>query len=236
MESFGINTRNIRWSSVLNMHHLSPAVKTHLARLHTAVAVSTLTFATMVYTTLTYMPWLSSISQAVTFITALMIVFSGNRKDLPTFGRVALLFTLAGSMGCSLAPYIGLLFDAGMGDVVVAAAAGSLSVFVALSFAAMVAPSRQFLLMGGALMSGLFYLSLMSLFNMFFRSSLLLSVDMYLGLLLFFGYVLFDTQLAIADAEMGDRDYVRHAVDLFLDLVNIFVRILAILLKEKKQK
>lgn len=49
------------------------------------------------------------------------------------------------------------------------------------------------------------------------------------GLLVFMGYVLFDTQMIIERANRGDYNYVKHALDLFVDFVAIFVRLLVIM-------
>ncbi|NWV18228.1 BI1 inhibitor, partial [Origma solitaria] len=53
--------------------------------------------------------------------------------------------------------------------------------------------------------------------------------NLYLALMIMCGFVLFDTQLIIEKAEGGDKDYIWHCVDLFLDFVNIFRELLMIL-------
>lgn len=62
------------------------------------------------------------------------------------------------------------------------------------------------------------------------------AVHRYLGLLVFAGYVLFDTQLVVERASAGDMDQVQHALDLFVDFMAIAVRVLVILLKNQERK
>ncbi|TKS76574.1 putative Bax inhibitor 1 [Collichthys lucidus] len=88
----------------------------------------------------------------------------------------------------------------------------------------------------GTLMSGLSLLFLMSIMNMFFGSMMLFKAHMYLGLLIMCGFVLFDTQLIIEKAENGDKDYVWHCVDLFLDFITIFRKLMVILAMNDKDK
>jgi FtsH-binding integral membrane protein len=66
--------------------------------------------------------------------------------------------------------------------------------------------------------------------------SMAFGFELYLGLLVFSGYVLFDTQLIVERAAAGDMDHVRHALDLFVDAVAILVRVLVILLKNQEKR
>ncbi|KAF1576704.1 Bax inhibitor 1, partial [Eudyptes moseleyi] len=81
----------------------------------------------------------------------------------------------------------------------------------------------------GFLLSGLTLMLLSSVVNAFMRSTWLFTANLYLGLMIMCGFVLFDTQLIIEKAESGDKDYIWHCVDLFLDFVNIFRELLMIL-------
>ncbi|CAB1353881.1 unnamed protein product [Coregonus sp. 'balchen'] len=84
------------------------------------------------------------------------------------------------------------------------------------------------------LMSGLSILLLVSFLNMFLGSVMLFTAHVYLGLAIMCGFVLFDTQLIIEKAEMGDKDYIWHSVDLFLDFVTIFRKLMVILAMNEK--
>lgn len=53
--------------------------------------------------------------------------------------------------------------------------------------------------------------------------------QLYFGLLIFLGYMVFDTQEIIERAHYGDLDYVKHALTLFTDFVAVLVRILIIM-------
>ncbi|NXP77112.1 BI1 inhibitor, partial [Ramphastos sulfuratus] len=81
----------------------------------------------------------------------------------------------------------------------------------------------------GVLLSGLTLMILSSVVNAFVRSTWLFTANLYVALMIMCGFVLFDTQLIIEKAESGDKDYIWHCVDLFLDFVDIFRELLMIL-------
>lgn len=79
--------------------------------------------------------------------------------------------------------------------------------------------------------SGLSVLFWLSLANLFFRSMAIANLQLYLGLMVMSGFILYDTQLIVEKAKMGNLDYLSHAIELFIDFVGVFVRLLIILTK-----
>ncbi len=65
----------------------------------------------------------------------------------------------------------------------------------------------------------------MAVANLFFYSSGLMTMQLYLGLAIFSLYVVFDTQVLIARAEAGDKDYLSDSLNLYIDLIALFVRV-----------
>ncbi|NXR11802.1 BI1 inhibitor, partial [Semnornis frantzii] len=106
---------------------------------------------------------------------------------------------------------------------------GTATIFACFSLSALYARRRSFLYLGGVLLSGLTLMILSSVVNAFVRSTWLFTANLYVALMIMCGFVLFDTQLIIEKAESGDKDYIWHCVDLFLDFVDIFRELLMIL-------
>ena len=85
-------------------------------------------------------------------------------------------------------------------------------------------------------MSAMSLLFLSSLGNLFFGSICLFQANLYMGLVVMCGFVLFDTQLIIEKAENSDKDYIWHCLDLFLDFVTLFRKLMMILALNEKDK
>ncbi|XP_003706375.2 growth hormone-inducible transmembrane protein [Megachile rotundata] len=140
-----------------------------------------------------------------------------------------------GTIGAILAP----LYLLG-GPLVLRAAWYTAGVVGGLSAVAVCAPSEKFLNMGGPLAIGLGVVFASSVGSMFLPpttalGSGLYSVSLYGGLLLFSMFLLYDTQRIIKRAEThpvygAPRPYdpVNNAMSVYMDVLNIFVRILTI--------
>ncbi|XP_055614405.1 growth hormone-inducible transmembrane protein-like [Uranotaenia lowii] len=126
------------------------------------------------------------------------------------------------------------------GPILVRAAWYTAGVVGGLSTVAACAPSDKFLYMGGPLAIGLGVVFASSLGSMFLPPTTALgaglaSMSLYGGLLLFSGFLLYDTQKIVKRAELYPLyaprpfDPVNSAMSIYMDTMNIFIRIATIL-------
>ena len=104
-------------------------------------------------------------------------------------------------------------------------------IFVSFSISALLAKRRTYLYLGGTLFTCLWIMLIFSIFP----SKISYDIRLYGGLVLFSLYVLYDTQMLIEKADMGSDDFISHALELFLDFMSIFIRVLIIILKNSKK-
>jgi len=213
------------------------------------VSPSTLAFLSQVYTLLTFGVAVAAFGAAshVMFniggllttlgaLGALMYTMGADKSPANAGNRKAGFCAFTFFKGASIGPLVAAVL-AQDPSLVLLAAVGTVAVFAAFTAVALYAPrGRNTLLLGGILGSGLSALLVLSLANLFIGSSTLLTAQLWAGLVLFSGFVAFDTQLIIMRAESGFRDEISAAIDLFIDVVAIFVRLLIILSKNSKNK
>ncbi|XP_035788551.1 bax inhibitor 1-like [Anopheles albimanus] len=118
--------------------------------------------------------------------------------------------------------------------IVVTALVGTVTIFSCLTAAAFLAKRGSYLYLGGMLMSALSMMALMNLGNLFFRSYFVHDINLYLGLLVMSGFILFDTQMIMEKHHMGSNDFIGHSLDLFYDVINVFRRLLMILAQKEE--
>uniref|UniRef100_A0A8D8XMY6 Growth hormone-inducible transmembrane protein n=1 Tax=Cacopsylla melanoneura TaxID=428564 RepID=A0A8D8XMY6_9HEMI len=123
------------------------------------------------------------------------------------------------------------------GPVLVRAAWYTAGIVGGLSTVAACAPSDKFLTMGGPLAIGLGVVFASSIGSAFLPATTALgaglaSVSLYGGLLLFSGFLLYDTQKIIARAERTPQyqvyDPVNASLHIYMDTINIFIRLVTI--------
>lgn len=169
--------------------------------------------------------FLSAIGALVCFI-LLMMTPDDNGKGLKL--RVGYLLGFTSLTGVGMGPLLEhvILVDP---NIIVTALVATSVVFICFSICAMLSERGQWLYLGGTLMSLLTTLMVLSIANLFFGAKWIYQTQLYLGLLAMCGFVLFDTQLIIEKRRMGNKDFVAHSLDLFIDFIGIFRRLLIIL-------
>lgn len=227
---------SLNLNKIFTLNNYSNDVKKHLINVYLSLLACLISTAFGVYATLYFHLQLGS---TLTFLASLGMMFwiqMDTKKDDLT-RRVAMLCGFGFLQGLSIAPLISLAIFIDPA-IVMTAIIGTVTIFACFSAAAMTAQRRSWLFLGGFLSSATSLLLLLGLANYFFHSVNIYGIQLYGGLLLFSGYVIFDTQLILEKAENGSRDAVGHALHLFLDFIAILVRILIILIKntEKKDK
>jgi len=109
-------------------------------------------------------------------------------------------------------------------------------VFACFSGAALFAPDGSYLYLGGTLLSGLSTLFWLGFLNLFFQSTLIFQIYLWGGILLFCGFIMWDTQMIIEKRRRGDKDFIAHSLDLFIDFMQVFRKVLVLLMQKEKQE
>lgn len=163
----------------------------------------------------------------LSFIAVLAPLFlaQANARSFPRNVILTLLFTFV--EGVYLAPFLYLMDKAAPGAVGQAGAL-TFAAFGALSLYGLTS-RRDFSAWGSFLTVGLIVLIVAMVINAFVASAgayLWLSV---VGVLIFSGLLVFDTWRFMRSGRFGQDDYVFAAVQIYLDLLNMFVFILSLL-------
>ena len=142
-------------------------------------------------------------------------------------------FVLLSLFTLSMASMVGMITtmyaEAGAGDLVLEAVAITASVFVILTIYTMQS-KWDFSFLGAGLGMGLWIMILWGFFAMIFGVGVGM-VYSCIGSILFSGYIIYDTYM-IAE-RLDPEDYIVGAIELYLDLVNLFLYILQILSRER---
>jgi FtsH-binding integral membrane protein len=140
--------------------------------------------------------------------------------------KLALFFSFCFLEGMAIAPIVAVSAAKG---VLFSALFLTFAVFAGFTAAAFLAPQGRLLAFQGPLFALLIGFLGLSFLNMFWPSKFAHSILLYGGLALFSALVAVDTQNMIERARCGMGDHVQDAISLFINMLNIFVRISQIL-------
>jgi len=160
------------------------------------------------------------------------LIMGTNKYTHSSEFRTALFVAFTSLSGMAIAPLLKVFLAINPTAIPLAlfSTAGLFGVMTVLS---MVAPRGAMLNWGVPLGGGMIMLMLLGLGGMFVPATsawapLLHNISLYGGLGLFTLYIAYDTQVMVAEYEMGQDDHLRHAINLFINFQAIFTRLLMI--------
>ncbi len=206
----------------------SPKVQVHLIQVYRNLAATTGAAALACFMQVhDLLPSLDGLGFLLSF--ALLFAVSWSRNRINERLRYAMLLSFGFLQGWDVGAIVHEFYEFDHDSLVMALIATAVA-FITFSGTAIFSARRSYLYLGGLLGT----LTLLSLIGSFFRS--FFSANLYLGLFILCFYIIYDTQVIIERAESGFRDEIGAAVNLFTDLIGIFVRLLFILNRQSKRR
>eukprot|EP00298_Acanthocystis_sp_HF-20_P011639 c19492_g1_i1.p1 GENE.c19492_g1_i1~~c19492_g1_i1.p1 ORF type:complete len:276 (+),score=32.70 c19492_g1_i1:64-891(+) len=212
------------FTALFSSFPLTPEIRSHVKDVYLCLFLTIISAVCGVFLHI-----LTGIGGWETFVASIVAILVVNTQFVSTNLRFVVLMMFGALQGITIGPLVALGLYVNPG-VVISAFVGTATIFLCFSLSAMYdTTKRSYLYLGGFLSSALSLLCIFSLISFLFGTQLFFMIRIYLGLIVFCGYVLFDTQFMIFQASRKEGDVLKHAAHLFMDFVNIFIRILIIL-------
>jgi len=233
MQTVTIDNITENWDGIKNFGLLKKDVKEYITKVYTTLTACLLLAAAGTYAyTLWEIPRVVSI--LLTFVGIFAIYFMPKSDQYTSF-RLLTLFGFSFFQGASIGPLVNLVYAIDP-TIITTALLGTVVVFACFSASAILSDKRSTMFTAALASSGLSLLCLTAVLNMFFGSNFLFLIQLYGGLVVFCLYVMVDTQLMILRAESGRTDFIHDSLQLLIDFVGIFVRLLVILARKADDK
>jgi len=181
---------------------------------------------TLIFSAVTATIAIASNAAPVNFIVQLVVLLGtlfALNKFQNSVWSIPLVFFFTGFLGYTAGPIVNFYLGmANGGDIVTTALSMTGITFLGLSAYA-VSSRKDFSFMGGFLMIGLILVVVASVANIFFAIPALSLVISAVGVLVFSGFILYDTSRMVNG---GETNYVMMTVSLYLNIYNLFMMLL----------
>jgi Bax inhibitor 1 len=225
MSGFG---SSMDFQEALKFQEISPRTQAHLSKVY--MVLTGLAGSCALGVSLNIMFHIGGFLSFLSGIFCLLYVIFTNEKSS---GRLVAVLLFGLLEGLNIGPLVEVAAEIDPA-IVLTALLASLGIFTCFSIAALKSDRSQNMYLGAVLSSCMLILSIISLLRLFGLANFDF-ISLYLGLFVFMGYVVYDTQLIIIKSEQGEKDYHLHTLNLFADLIQIFIRILVILMKKSSE-
>ncbi|XP_043270869.1 bax inhibitor 1 [Venturia canescens] len=216
-------------------NRLEAPVRQHLKNVYGCLSMSAVSAATgayvHLYTEIQKAGFMTALGGLGLLMALLFTPDNGKNQKL----RLGYLLGFAFLSGLGLGPLLEIVISIDP-SIIVTGLIGTCVVFVSFSISALLAARGQWLYIGGTLISLSNMTVLLLLANLFLRSSFVYHLELYLGLVLMCGFIIYDTQLIVEKFRMGNKDFIAHSVLLFVDFFRMFSYIIEILTVKEQQR
>lgn len=218
--------------TVLKSADITPSVQAHLKNVFGALVVGLLATGVGVK-----LQWKLGLPFWLPLIAMFGCMFGLMSTHGNTIQRLGIFLGFAVLKGMSLADFVAVINDMDA-SILPSTLLYTTAAFVCFGGFAAFSKRRSQLYLGGILSSVLSWLALGGLLNLLFRSTFIMDLQLYGGLLMFLGYVVLDVQVAIERAHNAgaSADALTDAMQLYVDFIAIAVRIAVILSKASGKK
>lgn len=219
-----------------SLFHLSePPVKSHLKQVYSTLSLATLAAGAGSYvhlfTNLFSGGILAGLGALAFGILLAMTPDNGKNREK----RLAYLMGFAALTGLSMGPILEIAMFLNP-SIIPMAFFSTCLIFASFSLSAIFSSRGKWLCLGAGLMSMLSLMFFMSIINLFVGSYLLFQAQLYLGLIVFCLFIMYDTADIIEKRRMGDDDYIRHSMHLFINFIDIFRTLVVILMQKERNE
>ena len=199
--------RKINFDALFKFSHITPSTQQHLKKVYASFALCMFVAAAGAYVHVVTHFIQAGLLSALGSLGLMIWLMATPHSHETEQKRLGLLAGFAFLTGVGLGPALDLCIAINP-SILPTAFMGTAMIFTCFTLSALYARRRSYLFLGGILMSAMSLMLLSSLGNLFFGSVWLFQANLYLGLVVMCGFVLFDTQLIIEKAENGDKDYI----------------------------
>lgn len=214
---------------------IEKSVQKHLKDVYGTLAASLLAAAAGAYVHVATDLLRGSFLTGLLAFGVLMLLYGTPASKANESLRLGYLLGFAGLSGLGVGPLLDAVIDLNP-SIVATAFMSTCLIFVCFTLAALFSPDLKFLYLGGILMSALSTLFWVGLIGIFTGSHMLFQAHLYIGFVVMCGFILYDTQMIMEKRRRGDTDYIWHSVELFIDFLSVFRRLLIILAQKEDRK
>jgi len=210
---------------------LTPELRRHFSKVY-GLLMAGAGLSTVGVLAATFAPALAMPAMIAAFVPVLAVSFMTPAPEKRTL-RQNLFLSAAFLLGMGISP---LVLTSSPGAVF-AALMGTTAIFGGFSLAALKAKKKSMMMLGGVLGGGLLVILAASLAHLLLPLlgvtnpaflAMLYNVNLYGGLGLFSLFICYDTHNMAQQFALGNDDHVTPAMSMFLNIFNIFVRLLSI--------